>query len=117
MAIEGCCRSCPEASLDQRFTSRDMKRMPCGIGEVIAEYRHAKPSSSAQSSRVSLNDYGPVALGREASTESSRIYCTSMSTRANPPIEGGPLPEIFPRIGVIRPVTWPLPLLSMKNPR
>ena len=51
--IERCCRPCPGASFDQRFTSGDMKGMPCGISEVIAEYRHAKPSSSAHSSRIS----------------------------------------------------------------
>ena len=53
VVIERCCRPCPGASFDQRFTSGDVKGMPCGISEVIAEYRHAKPSSSAQSSRVS----------------------------------------------------------------
>jgi hypothetical protein len=49
VVIERCCRPCPGASFDQRFTSGNVKGMPCGIGEVIAEYRHAKPSSSAQS--------------------------------------------------------------------
>jgi hypothetical protein len=43
LVIERCCRTCPGASIDQRFTSGDVKGMPCGIGEVIAEYRHAKP--------------------------------------------------------------------------
>jgi hypothetical protein len=33
-------------SFDQRFTSVDVKGMPEGIDEVIAEYRDAKPSST-----------------------------------------------------------------------
>jgi hypothetical protein len=51
----------PGASFDQRFTSGDLKGMPWGIGDVTAEYRHAKPSSSAQSSRVSLHRRAPQA--------------------------------------------------------
>jgi hypothetical protein len=35
----GCCRSRPGAAVDQRFISGDMKGMPCGISEVIADYR------------------------------------------------------------------------------
>ena len=49
----GCCRSCPGAPLDQHFTSDDVKWMPCGIGEVIAEYRQVKPSSNSAMSVVS----------------------------------------------------------------
>ena len=66
VVIERCCRPCPGASFDQRFTSGNMKGMPCGIGEVIAEYRHAKPSSSAQSSRVN-----PHGRPQQASTQTS----------------------------------------------
>jgi hypothetical protein len=64
LVIERCCQPCLGASFDQRFTSGDMKGMPCGIGEVIEEYRHEKPSSSACQSRVS-----PHGRAQQASTQ------------------------------------------------
>jgi hypothetical protein len=33
------------APVGQRFTSGDVKGMPCGISEMIREYRDANPSS------------------------------------------------------------------------
>lgn len=47
-----------------------------------------------------------------------RSYLTSMIALANPPVADGPCGLYRPRIGTIRPVTWPAPFTSsMKNPR
>jgi hypothetical protein len=72
--IERCCRPCPGASFDQRFTSGDVKGMPCGISEVIAEYRRAKPSSSAQSAlshRAQSSRVNPDGRPQQASTRTT----------------------------------------------
>ena len=54
---ERCCRPCPGASFDQRFTSGDVKGMPCGISEVISEYRRARTVVKL-SHHVSSRTYG-----------------------------------------------------------
>jgi hypothetical protein len=43
--------------------------MPCGISEVIAEYRHAKPSSSAHSSRAHSSRVSRHGRAQQASTQ------------------------------------------------
>jgi hypothetical protein len=87
----GCCRPCPRASFDQGFTSGDVKGMPSGIGEVISEYRHAKPSSRS-SSRMSRRR--PCGAGRQ--TDAGRHVraafagCAQTPSRSAGPRPGAP---------------------------
>lgn len=82
------------APVGQRFTSGDVKGMPCGIGEVIAEYRHTKPSSSSVITNVRSRPARRA--GRHVRAEF--VSCAQTPSRSAGPAPRGP--QRGSRVGV-----------------